>query len=146
MTIDPSILIFTVINFIVLMFLLNTFLFKPLLDFMHKRDKKIEEGKAAEARARAAEAENKLRLAEELDRLHRENRLRIESADAEAKQSYAGLIGGAERDIELRREASLKKLDEDEARLKAELSAYIPAFVELLSKSFNAGIREDGNA
>lgn len=43
MQIDISVLIWTLINFILLMFLLNTLLFKPLLRFMADREKRLSE-------------------------------------------------------------------------------------------------------
>ena len=64
MTIQVSVLIWTVITFCVLMFCLNRFLFKPLLSLMDAREEKIadarrrhEEGARALAEAQEAAAE-----------------------------------------------------------------------------------------
>ena len=57
MTIQPSILLWTLITFSLTIFVLNRFLFRPMLAFMDKRQEKID-------RASAKKAENARRLAE----------------------------------------------------------------------------------
>ena len=47
MQIDPSTLILTIINFVVLMVLLNRFLFKPVLTHMADRQRRIDAGLSA---------------------------------------------------------------------------------------------------
>lgn len=42
--IDPKLLIAQIVNFLVLLFILNKFLYKPILKFFDERRKKIEEG------------------------------------------------------------------------------------------------------
>jgi F0F1-type ATP synthase membrane subunit b/b' len=44
MSIDISLLVWTIFNFFVLMLLLNHFLYKPLLNFMRERGQRIEAG------------------------------------------------------------------------------------------------------
>ncbi len=58
MTIYASELIWTVICFVVLLFVLKKLLFDPLLTFMEQRDGKIARGKKAGADARAKREEN----------------------------------------------------------------------------------------
>lgn len=62
MTIQPSILLWTVITFCLTVFVLNRFLFKPMLAFMDKRQEKIDSAaaKKAENDRLLAEAEEKL--------------------------------------------------------------------------------------
>lgn len=62
MTIQPSILLWTVITFCLTVFVLNRFLFKPMLAFMDKRQEKIDSSaaKKAENDRLLAEAEEKL--------------------------------------------------------------------------------------
>lgn len=64
MTVQPSILLWTVITFCLTMFVLNRFLFRPMLAFMDKRQEKID-------RAAARKAENARRLAEAEENLVR---------------------------------------------------------------------------
>mgnify|MGYP002627075887 CR=1 FL=1 len=64
MTIQISLTIWTVIGFIVLSFILNKFLFKPILNVMDARNEKIRKG--VEERKAALEREEKVREAKEL--------------------------------------------------------------------------------
>lgn len=54
MTIQPSVIVWTVVNFLLLLFVLNRFLFKPMLTLMHRRDEKIRAGIEAGAAAQKA--------------------------------------------------------------------------------------------
>ena len=69
MTIQISLVIWTVIGFIVLAFILNKFLFKPLLGVMDARNEKIRKGE--EERQAALEREEKVRKANEIARAAR---------------------------------------------------------------------------
>ena len=64
MTIQISLTIWTVIGFIVLSFILNKFLFKPILNVMDARNEKIRKG--VEERKAALEREEKVREAKAL--------------------------------------------------------------------------------
>lgn len=64
MTIQISLVIWTVIGFVTLALILNKYLFKPLLNLMDAREEKIRKGEAE--RQAAAEREEKMRNAREL--------------------------------------------------------------------------------
>ena len=64
MTIQISLVIWTVIGFVTLSLILNKFLFKPLLSLMDAREEKIKKGEAE--RQAAIEREEKIRKAREL--------------------------------------------------------------------------------
>ncbi len=70
MTIQISLVIWTVIGFVVLSLLLNRFLFKPLLNVMDARNEKIR--KWEEERKAALEREEKVRKANEISRATRQ--------------------------------------------------------------------------
>ncbi|MBQ6507867.1 MAG: hypothetical protein IJI07_00185 [Flexilinea sp.] len=103
MTIQISLVIWTVIGFVTLSLILNKFLFKPLLSLMDARNEKIR--KAEEERKAAIEREEKIRKARELS-----NQARIKEA-----------IKSTERDLENER----KKTEEIIAAKKAEYDALL---------------------
>ena len=70
MTIQISLVIWTVIGFVVLSLILNKFLFKPLLSLMDARNEKIRKGE--EERKAALEREEKVRKANEIARAARQ--------------------------------------------------------------------------
>lgn len=101
MTIQVSVLIWTVITFCVLMFCLNRFLFKPLLSLMDAREEKIadarrrhEEGARALAEAQEAAAEAEMHAAD--GRYAQLLSDRREQAAAEKQQLQQGLAAGME--------------------------------------------------
>ena len=142
---DPQIfvseLIWTVINFFLLMFLLKRFLFKPVLRFMGERQAKIDAKIAEERNAEESLAENRERLqaeeakareeakqllsrsADERDRLH-------VSAMAEARASSAQALKDGEAALEQKRE-----------KTAASLNAAASELAELLAKRL---LSEDG--
>ena len=63
-SINISELIWTVINFFLLMFLLNRFLYKPVISFMEKRQARIDAGLQEEQDAKTCIEKNDERLQE----------------------------------------------------------------------------------
>lgn len=136
MTIQLSVLLWTVITFCILMFLLNRFLFKPLLAFMDAREQKI-----ARARSRQAEAAlaRQTRSQEaEANRLAAEKRAR-EAAEAvlsdakrhavqetaEAEKKYVRLLDQRRSELETEK----RELQRD---LNAGMDELVAAFVRKL--------------
>ena len=71
-SINVSELIWTVINFFLLMFLLNRFLYKPVITFMENRQARIDAGLQKEQDAKTSVKENDERLEKEKKRLEGE--------------------------------------------------------------------------
>ena len=86
MTIQISVLLWTVITFCILMFFLNKFLFKPLLAFMDAREQKI--ASARERREKAALA---------LETAEREAEEKRRAAEKQARDAAAAAILDAKR-------------------------------------------------
>ena len=101
MTIQISLVIWTVIGFVTLSLILNKFLFKPMLALMDARNEKIKKGEAD--RQAAIEREEKIRKARELA-----NQARTQEA-----------LKATERDLDNER----KKTEEIIAAKKAEYDA-----------------------
>lgn len=97
--INPVLLITQIINFIILLFILKRFLYKPILEMLEKRRAKIADGLK-----NAKEIEEKLRAAKRIE----EERLR------EVKERTREILGEAKERAEKMRTEILKK-SEDEA-------------------------------
>lgn len=122
MNIQISVLIWTVINFCVLMFLLNRFLFKPLLAFMDARNEKIDRAnqqwleaeRAHDAAAQKAE-EDRLEAEKRVHTLARNALARAKRTAAqeaeEAGERYAGLLDQQRAEIEAERQELQNSLD-----------------------------------
>lgn len=136
MTIQISVLLWTVITFCILMFFLNKFLFKPLLAFMDAREQKI--ASARERREKAAlaletaerEAEEKRRAAEKQARdaaaaaILDAKRL-ADKQTAEAENRYALLLEQRRSEMETEKRELQQNLD-------AGMDDLVTAFVQKL--------------
>ena len=89
MTIQPSILLWTVITFCLTVFVLNRFLFGPMLAFMDKRQEKID-------RAAARKVENARLLAEAEEKLEQFRR----EEDKHLTELAASALTNARHDAE----------------------------------------------
>ncbi|MBP5166950.1 MAG: ATP synthase F0 subunit B [Oscillospiraceae bacterium] len=128
MSIDISVVVWTVVGFCVFMLLLNRFLFKPMLRFMDDRQKRIDDARAALQRAEA----ERLSAAEEARR-EREQSRREEIAAAEARleelrseskanelrfeKESGAVIENSRAELELEKAALVTHLGDDTDRL-----------------------------
>ncbi|MGN0785557.1 MAG: ATP synthase F0 subunit B [Candidatus Aphodomorpha sp.] len=136
MTIQISVLLWTVITFCILMFFLNKFLFKPLLAFMDAREQKI--ASARERREKAAlaletaerEAEEKRRAAE------KQARDAAAAAILDAKRLAAKQTAEAENKYALLLEQRRSEMETEKRELQQNLDAgmddLVTAFVQKL--------------
>lgn len=121
MSIDSSVLIWTMINFLLLMLLLNRFLFRPMRSFMKARREKIRAGQEAgsAARQQLAEAEERLQMQErqlraEIRALQQEHAAALTGARDRARQQaetqVAGQLETFRADLKAQEEALLQTL------------------------------------
>lgn len=132
MTIQPSILIWTLISFCLLMLILDRLLFRPMLSFMDARNERIEAAlKKKEDDERAvAEAEAELAARREQAFVRRAEMAETEIADAKVRAKR--MIAKAETDRETRVEVC-----RNEITLKnRELEAGLDEGVDRLAKAF----------
>ena len=91
LSINPSEVIWTILGFFALLFLLNRFLYKPLVRFMDERKARIDAGLNEEAEARAALEEDARGLEREREERLQEarNELRAEKDRSEERRAEA---------------------------------------------------------
>ena len=91
LSINPSEVIWTILSFFALLFLLNRFLYKPLVRFMDERKARIDAGLNEEAEARAAIEEDERGLEREREERLQEarNELRAEKDRSEERRAEA---------------------------------------------------------
>ena len=113
MTIQISVVIWTIICFVLLMLILNNLLFKPVLDIMDKRREKIAAAKAKKAERESLIAENE-RLVAEKKAEHKANEKKLIKERVEKVQS------DRKKAVEAAKEVRLHKLDETRRNTEAE--------------------------
>ncbi len=132
MTIQPSVLIWTVICFCILMLILNNLLFKPMLKIIDERREKIVKARQKKAEIDLSKAEYEEALAKRREDFMKSEAERAENTIAVAKKNAEEMIRSAENESKKRLE--LAKLDIEFE--KKELSEKLDENVDVLAKSF----------
>lgn len=109
--IDPVILIAQIINFLVLVFLLTKFLYKPILKVLDERQKKIKKG--------LEEAERIKIKTQEIDKLSEEKIKKslveaqkiVQQAKEQAEKSKQGILEKTSQEIEEMKTKMAKEID-----------------------------------
>ena len=135
MSIDVSVLLWTIINFIVLMVLLNIFLFKPVHKILDERKERIDSGLAAGEQARQAKRENDERLQAEVDNSRANARKLLENAKNKAQAERTAMLRDAQAAAAEIRKASIEKVNAEEEQAVKQVSGQIPDLVSVLTGS-----------
>lgn len=132
--IDWKLLIAQGVNFLVLLFILKRFVYKPMLAFLEERAKKIEAGlhnaDAASKALEKAESEQKRLLAE----AQKEARGIVEEALAVAKRRDAEQLEKTKAEIASLLETSQKNITEEKERALREAKAELGELVILATQ------------
>ncbi len=135
MTIQFSVVIWTIINFILLYLVLNFLLFKPMLKFMDKRNDKINQGRLSIAKRQEAtmqkDAETAAFFAEK-DRLLKE---KVEAGIALTKEECLKSRIAAEAEQKAAVIKDKEALAEEEALLKETLARAVPVLSDKVVQS-----------
>lgn len=113
MSIQISVVIWTIICFILLMIILNNLLFKPVLEIMDKRREKIAAAKAKKAERDRITAENERLVAEKIAE-HEAKEIRL------VKERVEKVRADRKKAVEAAKEVRLNKLDETRKNTDAE--------------------------
>lgn len=125
--------IWTIISFFLFMFLLNKFLFKPVITLMDERKARIDAGLEEGKKARAALEENEARLAQELAEKGSEARSVISEARSEAEKAKSETLDAAHAEAEKLHKNVRERVKAEEADAVKELDGNMPELVALLS-------------
>ena len=125
--------IWTIISFFLFMFLLNKFLFKPVITLMDERKARIDAGLEEGKKARAALEENEVQLAQELAEKGSEARSVISEARSEAEKAKSETLDAAHAEAEKLHKNVRERVKAEEADAVKELDGNMPELVALLS-------------
>lgn len=138
MTIQPSVLIWTVLSFCVLAYILNKFLFKPLLKVMDERNEKIT-GEKEKKRAELEAREKMLAEAEEERISIQKNAVTAgEQAAEQLHSETAAILVAKKQEYDEALEQLRLRLEEESGSIEQELSDKVDklalAYVDALIK------------
>lgn len=127
-------LIWTIINFFLLMFLLKIFLYKPVLRILDERKAKVEEGLAKGKEAEKALEETNAALSEELSEQNSKARELIGKARAEAEKERDAVLADAHREAENLHKNVRERVKTEENEAKTDVEENMPELVMMLTK------------
>ncbi len=135
--INIGLMVFVAIVFFVLLFLLNGWLYRPLLSFMSEREESIRRD-LENAVANESGSQEMLKEAQEIiheakQKASEEKKEAIETLKAQISKQ----IEAKKRELEKRQEEFLKELAEEEKSIKSALISQMPLFKEALKAKFN---------
>jgi F-type H+-transporting ATPase subunit b len=141
--VDVPKLLFQVINFLLLLYLLNRFLFKPVLKLLDERETRIKKGlEDAEAAARDRELAQAEREAA-LDEARKEAQAMIARATKIADDSRAEILAEAKAQAEKVTTRATEEITAEKERAMAELRATV---ADLALEAAERLVRSDMNA
>lgn len=126
--------IWTIINFFLLLFLLNQFLYKPVLKFMDERQARIDAGLAQGKEAEKAMTESKAGFAEELAQSGAEAREKISAARGKAEQAKSERLNAAHAEAADIHNDVYRRIEGEEAEAKKSVEDSMPELVAILSQ------------
>lgn len=134
LSINISEVIWTIVNFLLLTFLLKKFLYDPIIKFMDERNARIA---AADNEMKEAQ-ENKARIeaetAEKREQTRDEARRVIADGKAENERKRAATVSGANAEELQHRKAMKLDVSKEKEELKAELNENEASLAEMLAK------------
>lgn len=133
LSINPSELVWTIINFFLLLFLLKRFLFDPISDFMDQRQARIDAGVNAEHQAKQALEENARELSEQKAEARREAAALLNESETEDARRAAAAYAEARDAADAFQRSGEEDLQQRQARETEELSAKTPELAALLA-------------
>lgn len=131
--------IWTIISFFLFMFLLNKFLFKPVMTLMDERKARVDAGLEEGKKARAALDENEAQLAQELAEKSGEARRVISEARSEAEKAKSATLDAAHAEAEKLHKSVRERVKAEEAAAVKELDGSMPELVAVLSDRLLGG-------
>ncbi len=133
MKLDLSEMVWTIINFLLLMFLLKIFLYTPLLKFMDAQKARIDEGIAEGEKAGQAKEENAKQLAENLQKSSIEARRILSESRAADEQTKAVILNRANESAASMRSSANRRIAEEEEAARKDVGKSLPELVSVLT-------------
>ena len=139
MSIQISVTVWTVICFIVLMLVLKNLLFKPVLDIIDKRAKRIEDANALEKKAKELEEEHNVAAEQKRAELVEKQKADIRAAAERIRTDSKKQIDDAKDDRLATVDEYREQMEEERKRIVSELSKHTDELSELFAKQVIKG-------
>ena len=127
-------LIWTLINFLILLFVVNKFLFKPVIKFMDERQGRIDKKLKVKSDADKVFEEDDLRLKKELSDTSDKAYEAVQNAKKEAESKTEETLKDLRTKVASEIETSKDKVLQEEKQAEEKLDEQMPEYVDLLKK------------
>ncbi len=132
-----GLILLTAIVFFILVFLLNSWLYRPLLIFMEEREKSIQED-LEKAESNESGAQKLLEEAKAIVAQAKSEATKLKSeVIAKEKEEMHKLLEAKRSELEEKYQAFVQELEQEEQSIKAALISQLPLFKEALKAKFN---------
>ncbi len=135
--IDPSLMLVVAVVFLILMALLNSWLYQPLLAFMDERDKSIRKDLESVSETSSDVEELKAKTEAIIAEAKNEAAAMRAKTIEESKLLAASKIEAKKEELEEKYKLFLDELKREEEELKSELLSQMPLFKESLKAKFS---------
>ncbi|MBI5200592.1 MAG: F0F1 ATP synthase subunit B [Elusimicrobia bacterium] len=144
---DTGLMIWTIVTFLVMVFLLKTFAWGPLLHAVEERERRLKEDREAAEKARADAQKIQADLEKKLNELDAKSREVLAQAQKDAEAMRAKHSAEAKEEAERLMEKTRAGLEEEKRRLVGELRQEVAKFSvqaaeKLVRKTVDAGVRK----
>lgn len=140
MSIEPSVVVFTIINFILFTLIVNGLLFKPMLRHIHERNDRIRAGKEAGEKASKIIAESEELARNTVSQCKSEQQTRAESIASEQDDEIIGRIADAENKANEERKSQIDSLISEQNEIENELSDNIGDYANIVAKRIEESV------
>lgn len=127
-TLNPYLMLLVFVTFILLIYLLNQWLFKPVMSFMSNRDSSIERDLSSTQNHRGDIQRIDEEIAQILSNARKEAAQILEAATKEAKATYEEKINAKKAENESKLTEYKKELQEQQTQLYNDLIEQLPVF------------------
>lgn len=138
--IEPKLLAAQLVNFFIIFFVLQKFLYKPILGILEKRKKQIEEGLALTEKMRSEEEKLKQKQDKLLTATRVEAQAIIEDAKKQAKEVEKEIIAGAHTEAQAVSDRAKFEVERLHTEMKKDLRSESVALAATMAKRLTASI------
>lgn len=119
---DPVLVVAQIVNFLILIYILNRFVFKRVLDFLKAREEKIKSGLDAAQKGEEFLVKAKISQKEILVKAQEDGRQLLENLEKQGQEEVETLRESAKSEATRIIEEAKKRAEDEKVRLEKELS------------------------
>jgi len=138
--IQPMLLLAQIVNFAIIVFALNKFLYKPIISFLEKRKKEIEEGLALTKKMKDEEEKLEAKKQKLLETTRKDAKELLEKAKKDAKAEAKEIIAEAHKQAEALIDKKRSEFEAEYAQKEKELKGQAVTLAGFMVEKLLSGV------